>query len=93
MNPVGNQSWNVYVLLSKKDGSWYIRSTMNMQKRMLTHNADKNRSTKHGIPWGLIYSEISLHKNDTRALETLQAKFPDSLREMGMIRGYEPLAV
>ena len=62
-------TWYVYVLSSKKDGNWYIGSTKDMQKRILSHNASKNRSTKQKMPWGIIYCEISLNKNDARARE------------------------
>jgi len=61
--------WYVYVLLSKKTGNWYIGSTRDLQKRILRHNSGKNKSTKHGIPWKLIYCEISLNKADARARE------------------------
>ena len=55
MNPVRSQNWYIYVLLSKKTGGWYIGSTKNMKKRILTHNAGDNKSTKHGVPWSIIY--------------------------------------
>jgi len=55
--------------MSNKTKGWYIGSTKNMQKRILSHNEGKNRSTKYGIPWKIIYSEISLHKDDARARE------------------------
>lgn len=61
--------WYVYLLKSKKTDKWYIGSTMNLQKRILNHNLGKNKSTKHGAPWKLIYCEISLNINDARARE------------------------
>jgi len=67
MNPVRSQSWYVYILASRKTKEWYIGSTKNMQKRILTHNAGKNKSTRHSAPWRLIYCEISLNKNDAMA--------------------------
>src|SRR3989344_2857541 len=39
------------------------------QKRILSHNAGKNSSTKRGVPWGIIYCEISLNRDDARARE------------------------
>ncbi|MDP3965611.1 MAG: GIY-YIG nuclease family protein [bacterium] len=59
----------MYVLLSKKTGGWYIGSTKEMQKRILSHNSGRNRSTKYGIPWGMIYCEIGLNRDDARARE------------------------
>jgi len=61
--------WYVYTLLSKKTNGWYIGSTRDLRKRILRHNSGKNKSTKHGLPWKLIYYEASLNKNDARARE------------------------
>ena len=69
MNPVRSQQWYAYLLMSKKTNEWYIGSTKNMQKRILSHNAGKNRSTKHGKPWKIIYCEVGLNQKDTRARE------------------------
>ena len=69
INPVRNQYWYVYLLQSKKTKEWYIGSTRDLQKRILSHNAGKNRSTKHAVSWRVIYCEISLHQKDARARE------------------------
>ena len=69
MNPVRNTcSWYVYVL-QNKHRKWYIGSTRDLRKRILQHNSGKNRSTKHGVPWKLIYTEISIKQQDARARE------------------------
>jgi len=70
MNPVRNLTMRyVYLLLSKKTDKWYIGSTRDLRKRILKHNSGRNRSTKHGVPWKLIYCEISLNKKDARVRE------------------------
>ncbi len=61
--------WYVYLLLNKKSNRWYIGSTKNLQKRILNHNSGENKSTKYGIPWKLIYCEVSLNEEDARARE------------------------
>jgi len=61
--------WYVYLLKSKKNGHWYIGSTKDLRKRISTHNQGKNRSTKSGLPWKVIYCEIGLNKEDARARE------------------------
>lgn len=67
--PVRNRCmWYVYVLQNKYRKR-YIGSTKDLQKRILKHNSGNNRSTKYGIPWKIIYCEISLNINDTRARE------------------------
>ncbi|PIV43182.1 MAG: excinuclease ABC subunit C [Candidatus Nealsonbacteria bacterium CG_4_10_14_0_2_um_filter_40_15] len=60
--------WYVYVLQNNKR-NWYIGSTRDLQKRILKHNSGKNKSTKCGIPWKIIYCEICLNKHDARARE------------------------
>lgn len=69
IDPVRSQHWYVYLLLSTKTGEWYIGSTKDLQKRILSHNTGKNLSTKHAVPWKVIYCEIGLNKNDARARE------------------------
>lgn len=69
MTPLETNTWYVYVLQSKKTCRWYIGSTRDLRKRILNHNAGKSRSTKHGIPWKIIYCEIGLNKEDARARE------------------------
>jgi len=60
--------WYVYVLQNNK-GNWYIGSTMDLRKRILRHNSGRNKSTKYGVPWKLIYCEISTDKQDARTRE------------------------
>lgn len=43
----------VYILRSKKDGSYYIGSTKNIQERFLSHNKGLNASTRFKTPWFL----------------------------------------
>ena len=61
--------WYVYLLQSQKNGIWYIGSTKDLQKRILTHNSSNNKSTKSGVPWKVIYCEVCINKNDARARE------------------------
>jgi len=69
MNPVRNMcNWYVYVLQNKHK-KWYIGSTKNLRKRILQHNSGKNKSTKYGVPWKIIYCEISINQQDARARE------------------------
>jgi putative endonuclease len=61
--------WYVYLLESKKTHKWYIGSTCDLRKRILSHNSGKNKSTKHGAPWRIIYCEIGLNREDARRRE------------------------
>ncbi len=61
------ENYFVYILQSSKDGRYYIGSTANLEARLLYHNAGLQRSTRHRIPFILIYSE-KLHSK-TLALQ------------------------
>ena len=54
----------VYVLLSKKDGRFYIGSTSNIEQRLNYHNQGKNKSTINRRPLKLIFYEAFLTKQD-----------------------------
>lgn len=49
----------VYVLRSLKDGRNYTGFTHNIQERLIQHNTGKVTSTKHRIPFELVYFEAS----------------------------------
>lgn len=47
----------VYILKSLKTKKYYIGSTRNISERLRLHNLGLTPSTKHGIPWEVIYTE------------------------------------
>ena len=47
----------VYILQSKKDGKYYIGYTSNLESRLAYHNSGQQRSTKHRIPFEMVYFE------------------------------------
>ena len=44
-----------YILKSKRDNSYYIGYTQNLNKRISEHNSGKSKSTKSRRPYELIY--------------------------------------
>ncbi len=46
-----------YILKSFKTEKYYIGSTHDLEARLARHNAGRNKSTKEGIPWELVYRE------------------------------------
>ena len=47
----------LYVLKSKKNGSFYIGSTKDLRKRFKQHNSGKSLFSKKFLPWELVYYE------------------------------------
>ena len=47
----------IYVLKSEKDGNLYVGCTSNIENRVEYHNDGKVFSTKHRIPFKLIFTE------------------------------------
>ena len=59
----------VYILQSKKFGSYYIGSCEEVKTRLDQHNNGLVRSTKSKIPWGLVYVESFETHIEARARE------------------------
>jgi putative endonuclease len=61
----------VYVLLSLKDGRFYIGMTDDLDRRVEEHNSGKSRSTRNRRPFVLVYSE----QCDSRLMASKREKF------------------
>ncbi len=57
----------LYIIQSKKDNSFYIGITGNIEKRLEFHNKGLQRYTRNKTPWKLVYYKI--FKNKTEALK------------------------
>lgn len=60
---------NVYILKSKKDGSFYVGMTSDLNKRLEYHNAGKVKSTKARAPWKIIHVEEFESRDEARKRE------------------------
>jgi putative endonuclease len=49
---------HVYILFSLKLNKYYVGSTTDLQRRLVEHNRGKEKFTKTGVPWQLVYSEV-----------------------------------
>ena len=49
----------LYVLISEKDNRIYVGSTNNFDQRLKLHNSGSVQSTKHRIPFKLLFKEES----------------------------------
>jgi len=55
----------VYVLLSEKDNQFYTGYSTDLKRRIQEHNLGKVTSTKHRIPFILIYYEVCFNQQDS----------------------------
>ena len=58
-----------YIIYSERLNKYYIGSTSNLQRRIEEHNRGKEKFTKTGIPWKLVYSEEFNELKDARKRE------------------------
>jgi len=54
----------VYVLKSRKDRNLYVACTGTLRTRLAEHNSGKAQSTRHRIPFDLVYYEASRSRTD-----------------------------
>ena len=72
------EQFYTYILYSTTKGRYYIGQTNNIEKRLLRHNNKEVRSTKHGLPWTLVYHEIFQTRSEAikreRYLKSLKSR-------------------
>lgn len=59
----------VYVLLSEKDGMFYIGYTTNIERRYKEHNNGESISTAPRRPFKLLFCEFYISKDDAKRRE------------------------
>ena len=59
----------VYILESLLDQTWYTGMALDAHKRLMEHNAGKNRFTKGHRPWKIIFQEHHPDWSSGRARE------------------------
>jgi putative endonuclease len=50
-------TYHLYILISEKDGSYYVGTTNSLDNRIERHNQGRVKYTKPKRPWKLVYSE------------------------------------
>ena len=51
-------TYTVYILQSEATFRYYVGHTDDVPKRLIQHNSGVNKSTRNGVPWKLIYTEV-----------------------------------
>ena len=55
-----------YVLRSEKDNKLYIGHAKNLEERLRLHNLGKVQSTRHRIPFQIVYSKSFATRSEAR---------------------------
>ena len=64
----------LYILYSTTLDKYYVGSTTDIYRRLIEHNRGKEKFTKTGMPWELVYKEEFLALTDARRRETFIKK-------------------
>jgi len=62
-------TYQVYILYSEQRQRHYIGCSNNLSRRLAQHNAGLNTSTRHGVPWSLLWHSHAMDKTDALKLE------------------------
>ena len=81
----------VYILQSEKNNSYYIGSTIDINRRLLEHNSGKVTSTKRYLPFQLMlkqeYSSIEAAQKVERKLKSFKRRdFISKIVQDGFIK-------
>lgn len=82
----GMEYW-VYILRSKQDNQHYVGLTADVDARLKYHNAGRVRSTKHRIPFELLYKKAYATKAEARAREKYLKSYAGSNEKRAIIEG------
>jgi putative endonuclease len=59
-----------YILYSAKVNKYYVGSTTNIERRLEEHNRGKEKFTRTGLPWKLVYKEMFQELKQARERES-----------------------
>ncbi len=92
MSQMKKLQYCVYVLLSLKDGMFYIGYTTNLHERLTSHITGNSKATELRRPFRLLFCEYYLSKHDATRREkyfkttigkrALRIMLKDSLKEL-----------
>ncbi|MDP3999264.1 MAG: GIY-YIG nuclease family protein [bacterium] len=75
----------VYILQSLKDDGFYVGMTTNLEKRLNYHNKRLVKSTKHRVPFKLIYNESFGDRKTARDREKYLKSYKGSREKLTIL--------
>jgi putative endonuclease len=70
--------YSVYVIYSESSDYYYRGQTKNLDERISRHNNAREKSTRHGVPWRLVWFT---HKPDRSSALRLEKKLKNLSRK------------
>ncbi len=61
--------FSTYILYSESKERFYVGHTADMKDRINRHNNGRSKSTKYGIPWKVVYTELFKTKSEANQRE------------------------
>jgi len=62
-------NYSVYILFSPSTDSYYKGQTSNLDDRLSRHNSGREKATKSGAPWKLVWSATKQTRGEAIKLE------------------------
>lgn len=75
----------VYIIRSIKDSGYYVGMTKDLNTRLNYHNKGLVRSTKHRIPFKLVYKEIFQTTKEAREREKYLKSYKGAKEKMDIL--------
>lgn len=72
--------FTVYILKSNKSGRYYTGHTKDIEQRLVRHNGGRVKSTRYGIPWKIIYTEMLMTKSEAAKREVEIKKYKSGIK-------------
>jgi putative endonuclease len=79
----------VYLIQSVKEGSFYIGSTSDLDKRIKQHNDGESKYTSKRGPWNLVYFEVLNTRSESLRRERFLKKQRNREFYKKLIDGYK----
>lgn len=77
----GCMKHTVYILYSPLVDRYFVGKTSDLPKSLRRHNTGKNKHTKTGLPWKLVYRK-SFESADSAREKEIQIKSSESRKEL-----------
>lgn len=63
--------WNVYIIKSNTKKWYYVGSTNRLSERLDEHNKGKVKSTKHYLPFNIVFAKDFNSEKEARSYEKM----------------------